>query len=169
MDESEEVDGAAIVSCGDAEEMFELVEAALDSVSRLVGGGIVRGGRSASWPPSSSSRARDFEAFSIVGLQPDRAFHPKPFGLTLQLHQSMGADHTRCVCLRIRMVFKPSARFKVYMEELAFSKNFRYFHARRPNKSESHCIYVAGSRATGSNPGATFPRSSTEKWPIISI
>ncbi len=42
MDESEEVDGAAIVSCGDAAEMFELVEAALDSVSRLVGGGIVR-------------------------------------------------------------------------------------------------------------------------------
>lgn len=41
MDEGEEVDGAAIVACGAASEVFELVEAAFDAVAQLVDGWIV--------------------------------------------------------------------------------------------------------------------------------
>ena len=42
MDEAGEVDGASIVSCSEAAEMFEAIEASLDAVAVFVDGGVMR-------------------------------------------------------------------------------------------------------------------------------
>jgi hypothetical protein len=42
MEAGEEVDGAAVVACGDVAKMLELVEEALDPIAQRVGDGIMR-------------------------------------------------------------------------------------------------------------------------------
>ncbi len=73
MDKGEEVDCSSVVSCGDAPEVLELVEAAFDAITRLVDFEVVGDQALAGWVAGNDGGGADVgdegtESIAIVGL-----------------------------------------------------------------------------------------------------
>ena len=76
MDESEEVDGAAIVSCGDAAEVFEFVEASFDAITRFVDVAVVGNETSSRWVVGDDGSSADIgddgaQGIAVIGFVGD--------------------------------------------------------------------------------------------------
>ena len=73
MDECEEIDCSSVVSCGDAAEVLELIEASFDAVSRLVDFEVVGNQALSGWVAGddgggASIRDETSEVIAVIGF-----------------------------------------------------------------------------------------------------